>query len=146
MRALKMTQPHNPAAGQYGDCFRTALACLLDCDSADDVPHFFGTERDADIAYAMVEEWLNRTHNLGLYYSFFQGDAAVSELLEIQEASNPGTFYILCGNSHGGNPHAVVACGGSIVHDPSWRGTGIAGPGPNNVYMTIVLIPASLKV
>ena len=39
MRPQQQKFKHDPANGSYGDCFRTALACILDLDR-DEVPHF----------------------------------------------------------------------------------------------------------
>jgi len=39
MRPQKQKFAHKPDEGVFGDCFRTALAAILDLDR-DDVPHF----------------------------------------------------------------------------------------------------------
>ena len=42
---------------QNGDCFRTCIACLLDCDEVTDVPNFM--ENGADKLVESFEKWLD---------------------------------------------------------------------------------------
>ncbi len=38
MKNLKQIVKHDPDNDQYGDCYRSAIACILDYDSVEEVP------------------------------------------------------------------------------------------------------------
>ncbi len=61
MKVQKQLFRHKPAEGIYGDCHRTAIACVLDMD-AKDVPHFMDGKAfsgEAENAHDRAEAWLN---------------------------------------------------------------------------------------
>src|SRR5581483_4068025 len=91
MKVQKQLNRHRPQEGIYGDCHRTAIACVLDMD-AKDVPHFMDGKHDcdADDAYKAVESWLNArgfTHINVL----FSGELSLDAVLKSVKYSNPNS-------------------------------------------------------
>lgn len=148
MRALKMLAAHNPAMGLYADCVRTALACLLDCNTADEVPHFFenyaADDGDGSKGWDRADAWLRDAHKLALYFVASKG--SLSDVLEWSGTVNPDTYYLLCGQSSNGGNHCVIGLNDQIIHDPSWSNLGVVAPSAAGHFLIIVLIPAMLKV
>lgn len=150
MRALKMIAAHNPAMGLYADCVRTAIACLLDCNSTDEVPHFFedyaNDGGDSSKGWDRAETWLRNEKGLALFYLGFSGMIPIEQVLRGMAEANPDTYYLLCGRSSAGGGHCVIGLNDAIEHDPSWHNLGVVGPAAEGHYMIAVLIPAILKV
>jgi hypothetical protein len=129
MKFNKQLFRHKPEEGIFGDCHRTALACVLDLEPHE-VPHFYG---DIDLTPEQqtdaFEAWLNER---GLYsiYTLFNGGRLEDVLYTIGAANyrTPGLLYLLGGKSRLGTGHTVVCQGGAIIHDPSLDDTGIIGP------------------
>lgn len=125
---------HNPPES-YGDCMRTCVACLLDRDPAN-VPNWFDPgqidDRFAPDPWVNMEEWLIDAGYCSVKIAVPDQLAEVSNYMGIM---NPGLLHILMGNEH-----AVIACGGNILHDPSWLQLGVKNP----EYMMFIL-PASMK-
>jgi len=135
MRALKQTGPD--------DCFRTAIACLLDCERPDDVPHFMEDRENLGDAYSRLRKWLA---GRGLAYAFFgvHGDiGSPADAREVVAFNNPDLYYVMIGTNSRGENHATVCCGRYEIHDPAWAGSGLQGPGNNGNehYGILVLVP-----
>lgn len=99
---------HDPEAGTSGDCYRTAIACLLGLQ-AEDVPHFVDQARDGGHWEHMrlARHWLRERGR----------DLAAVKVKEMREA---GGAYIGSVESHRGPwRHAVVFLGDELWCDPS---------------------------
>lgn len=129
---------HNPEAGIYGDCHRTAIACLLNLHPAE-VPHFM--ENNQDNWLQLEQEWL-KSRNLWTVSTVYQ--AKLETVLEAIEAMNPGVYGLLGGQSKNGCGHSVVICGGKIVWDPALDDSGIIGPMEDGLYWVTYLVPFSM--
>lgn len=130
--------PHDPANGQYGDCYRTALACLLDVDPSL-VPHVMGVD---DNWRHTMRLWL-ATRDLWLVeFPVVAGNA--KDALRKVGALNPGVFYLLLGRSANGIGHCVVCNGEEMVHDPNPECLGVAKPLHSGAFFAHVLVPASM--
>lgn len=115
---------HDPDNGVYGDCHRTAIACILDLPR-DDVPHFAEMSwDDADEFHRLVNEWLL---NRGLRAVRIPYDCELKDVLNMMEIVNPNIHYLLGGMSRNKVPHSVVCQGGGIIWDPSLDASGIVG-------------------
>lgn len=120
---------HNPEVGVYGDCFRTAVACLLDVEPAD-VPHrhekISGAEQDA-----LVGDWLRERGLFLVTWAYHgTGEYALSQkdALEYACGLHRGVHHLFSGKSGNGHDHVVIAKNGKIIHDPSRNDAGIVGP------------------
>lgn len=138
MKRHKMLNGHNPDAGEYGDCLRTCIACLVDADDVRDVPHFAHGNPPADQLWQSVRNWLMDEHNASLWFIPYASDDW-QEVTETCNALNPDMFYMLQGASDGGD-HIVICQGDRIIHDPAPGGGGLIGPGSNGVFMVVLIV------
>lgn len=130
MIPLKQRNRHRPEDGVYGDCHRAAVASILEL-AIDDVPHFM--DGDPDLAeYNRRETTFLKSR--GMVRIMIAYPSKLDDVLMTMEALNPGTHFILGGNSKNGCGHSVVACDGAIVHDPSLDESGIVGPMSDGNY------------
>lgn len=138
-----MINQHDPAAGEYGDCLRTCIACLTDAVSVTDVPHFAAENlHSADAMWQSVRNWMMDEHNASLWFvPYVTGDW--QEVTATCNALNPGMFYMLMG-SNGVGDHIVICQGDRIVHDPAPGGGGLIGPGSNGVFMVVLIVSDGL--
>ena len=132
---MKPQKRHKPEEGINGDCFRTALACLLDMDR-DEVPHFNDGNPHPQY-WEMVDTWL-KERGLCLFSIPFTGE--LQPLIDTMKSLNPGKFYMLAGKSPRGTSHQVVAFENTIVCDPAIDGGGLIGPCPDdNLFWVNIL-------
>lgn len=123
---------HNPALGEYGDCFRTAIACLLDLPPAE-VPHFTYRVADGEAADAAARAWL-ACRGLSLITVPFDGEIPLAELLPaMAQRSGAGVRFILGGASWRGIMHVVIASPAGVEHDPMGGdpAQALQGPAPD---------------
>lgn len=147
MKPQKQLFRHDPANGSYGDCHRTAIACVLDLDAAD-VPHFMDGKHQcpADDSHKAVEAWLNArglTH-INVLYS---GELSLQQVLDTVRFSNPNSgphVFILGGHSRNGLNHSVVCCDGQIVCDPALDDSGIVGPIDGNGHWHVTFFATAV--
>jgi hypothetical protein len=132
MRIQKQLNRHDPANGVYGDCHRTAIACVLDMDACD-VPHFMDKKPDnseAPECHEAIEVWLN-ARGLTQISVCYSGSIDLDLVLRTVMNSNPqspGLVFLLGGTSRNKCNHTVVCCDGEIICDPSLDDAGIVGP------------------
>ena len=153
MTPYKQTVGHDPEQGIFGDCYRTAVGCLMDL-SPDQVPHWYegcGPDEslEDDLArLAAMQQWLNCRgyHLVRIYYRDDSLDRDF--IMESMAVDNPGVYYILSGESVFGTPHSVICMDDTMVHDPSPMGTGIVGPLPGDAryYCVEFLVPVSQTI
>ena len=140
MTPYKQLISHDPMHGNFGDCWRTCIACLLDMHPSE-VPHFCqgGDQLTADAA---ARAWLKeRGYNL-VKACMFAADAHVAaEWFD-------DALYILSGSSPNspGVSHAVIGRGGfEVVWDVARSGLGLDGPwvdeNGNRVYWVEFIVP-----
>ena len=137
MKIQKQLLRHDPNNGVFGDCHRTAIACVLDMDAAD-VPHFMGDKAEWDMgnserAHDRVEEWLNARGMTQISVAF-PGSLDLDTLLKCVAMNCYGSACLLGGTSKNGCGHTVVCLGGKIVCDPSQDESGVVGPMSDGHY------------
>jgi len=140
MQLHKQLFPHDPAGDQYGDCFRTALACLLDLEPSS-VPHFMHDGTGEDSVWARVNEWL-APRNLAHCTFAVCGD--LSDVFRMMSSVNAGAYYLLAGSSSRGFNHQVIALNDAILHDPSPSDAGLCGPCDDGYYWISFLVPLNI--
>lgn len=129
---------HKPEEGLYGDCHRTCIACLMDCDVTD-VPNFGEHYGNVEAFFAAEKAFL-KSRNLAMVNIPFVGDS-LENTLNAMKVANPGQYFILGGQSRTGVNHSVIACDGEIVWDPSLTDAGIIGPCSDTYYWVSFLVP-----
>ncbi len=124
----QIIKKHDPANGQYGDCFRTTIACLLDLDCPMQVPHVMDGVETPEANFAALEKmnkWLDDVWGLRLIEIPFPAETLCS-MLDSAAVLTEGCRYLLTGMSSAGHPHVVVCKGDQIEHCTS--GNGLVGP------------------
>ena len=141
MTPHKQLNRHRPEAGEIGDCWRTSIACLLDMHPRE-VPHFVEHDfEDSATATRNLREWLA---GIGLGMVEFPFSAPLEAMMSSIHAINPGSYYLLSGNSRNRCGHTVVACGDKIVWDPSIDDSGIVGPMDDGYYWVMFFVPGKM--
>ena len=130
MTPYKQLNCHDPDNGVWGDCYRTAVGCLLDLPPSA-LPHVLDRgEWTPDVMRGYLRE-------RGLYLVEVPYEAeSVGGVLEMVNSWNPECpHWLLSGASSTGVDHVVVCKGAEIVHDPSLNDSGILGPMAGGVYI-----------
>lgn len=139
MRQNKQAFKHEPSNGTYGDCFRTAVSCVLELPR-DVVPHVFhdgctGTEADE-----RMDAWLAE-RGLTQIVIAFGPDISLEQVLAPINSASPKSRpeYRLYGQSKNGFDHVVVCRGNEIVWDPAIDDSGIIGPCKDGYFWLVFL-------
>ena len=143
MTPRKQIFRHDPDNGGWGDCYRTAWACLLDLEPKE-VPHFCDQGRGDKESDRLLKEWL-AARGLTYFRVLFGGDLEVQKILDTVMLCNPGTFALLSGESRNGTNHIVIIRDGEIVHDPAQDDSGITGPCDNGYFEVMVPVPLAIS-
>lgn len=147
---------HEPEKGIYGDCHRTALACILNLPSPEHAPHFIGeweakaaasADGKPDDGFSWQEaqaEWLD---SLGYCTAdiCFNGEVPVEDVFAFMEARNPDIYYLLGGQSPRGTNHSIICHGGGFEWDPHPDGGFLVGPMDNGVWEITFILPNSMR-
>lgn len=143
MQYHKQRFRHRPEEGEFGDCHRTAIACVLDLQP-DEVPNFGEAWGDADRFNSWCAEWLRARGYMLVQFGF---NSVLDEVLNFMGHANPGAIYLLGGKSRSGCNHTVVCCGAKVIHDPSRNDSGIVAPCvEDDLYWVSVLVPTALTL
>ncbi len=136
MKKLIQLNRHDPDKGIYGDCFRTAIACILDCESPEEIPLFAPVE-DQKKAYV---EYLDSIGYV-LFEIPFNITKSIKAPLLFMQTYYPNFDYILAGVSSRGIGHVSIYRGDELIHDPHPSGGGILSAFPEgNVWYEIGII------
>lgn len=128
MTPYKQLFRHNPAEGVYGDCARTAVACLIDVHPSE-IPHEHRQHADGE-QRALIESWLRPR---GYAIGFLGMPCDPEHMMQVMKVSNPGMYYMLSGTSRTGVAHVVICKDDEIVWDPSLDDAGIIGRCPDDL-------------
>ncbi|MDE2441810.1 MAG: hypothetical protein KGP14_12370 [Betaproteobacteria bacterium] len=137
MNFHKQRYLHDPENGIYGDCMRTAVACIMDLE-LDDVPHFLegnpaGTEFNRRVNSFLASKGKQ------IFSVPFAADR-LDILLDSLGHQNPDAIYMLSGESSRGVNHVVICRGGEVIHDPHPSNSGLIGPcSPDGYYWVEIL-------
>ena len=124
MTPFYQTVPHDPPHS-YGDCHRTAIACILDI-SPHTIPNMAG-KLPAKKWYAAMNEHLA---TLGYQVATISYTSRFSreQLMSYMNVLNPTVHYILVGLTDKNVPHVVVCKGAKVVHDTNAGKPGVVKP------------------
>lgn len=108
---------------EQDDCYRACVATVLGLDLVE-VPNFYrqaralpgATESRCPGVYDLIRDWA-RTR--GYAALFLPAQNSLAYVLQQTYQLNPEAPFILGGTSIFGTGHAVVVCGGRIVHEPT---------------------------
>lgn len=133
MKPQKQLHRHRPPT-TYGDCFRTAIAIVLDMD-ATEVPHFMDGGVSGEEGAVAAEAFLN-ARGLTAINIVCDGSRPLQAVLDSIAGTNMRQLpvFLVTGTSRNGCAHVVVACNGDIVCDPSIDNSGIVGPCDDGFY------------
>lgn len=130
---------HQPPKS-YGDCHRTALACLLEVP-VEDVPHFGSIFFDDSSAFhEAFDEWLGYRHKLRQFHVVYPGELTIQQVYDSVEHVNPGSIFMFAGVSKNNVVHTVIAGNKQLLWDPSLDDSGIVGP-IDGLYWVTLLVP-----
>lgn len=115
---------HRPEEGIYGDCYRTAIACLAGLPR-DAVPHF-NCDSDMEACQHRLDMWLDRV-GLSIVQIPYPGELELDVVLGAA-ARACEHMCMVTGQSRNGTNHVVLAWRGEIAWDPSLTGSGLVGP------------------
>lgn len=146
MKYHKMQIEHDPSHGQFGDCFRSCLASVLDYDDPLAVPHFFnfGAEGESEdrinAVWDDVDTWLKGQHNLQHISIPWEFDS-LEELLKYTADIFRGAVFMLVGASPNAN-HVVICRDGKVIHDPNPASESpyLLGPAKDGYWWTEFLV------
>lgn len=133
MTPQKQKFRHDPDKGIYGDCWRTAIACILD-KARDQVPHFYESG-DGELCGKLTHKYLEE-NNFYMFRAFFDaGYYTLPRLLNFMDSMiTEGAYYLLSGTSKNQCGHVVICQGNKIVWDPALDDSGIIGPMDDGNY------------
>lgn len=140
MKKHKQLIKHDPENGMYGDCVRTCIACLLDLDSPEDVPH----KHDPFVDGGQIS-WFNNNylHGVGLHMVTIAYDDCLLPIKKFPDLIDAldltDQHYIMFGTTKRGTNHAAIYKNGKLVHDPSPYGGGIVKADKNGYYWIAII-------
>lgn len=146
MLLQKQLNLHKPEQGIYGDCYRTAIACLLDL-RAEDVPNwaeqwYLNPDAQNDPAgnwmVRQAQAWLQEQgyDSVGIPFPH-----SLKHVLQATASWFPKTYFILTGKSTNETHHCVICQGGEIIWDPALDNSGIVGPCDDGFLWVEVITP-----
>lgn len=142
----KQAYLHDPDNGFYGDCFRTAIACILNIDK-DKVPHLAKEYFDDTIGWDReMKKFLNPLGYTIIDVPFTGTEVSLEVLLESLSVHAAQAVYILTGKSSNETNHCVIGCGGEIIWDPAIDNSGIIGPCTDGWYWVSYIVPLRIEV
>lgn len=142
MTPQKQKYKHNPEIGQYGDCDRTTIACILDMPR-DDVPNWaeqFWPTNDLEGWNNAKNQWL-KSRGFGVVTICCNG-CGLNDLLNSIGYLNKDAYWLLTGLSKNKTNHVVVCHGNKIVWDPAIDDSGIIGPTLDSNYYVDFIVPS----
>lgn len=133
---------HDPP-NSYGDCLRASVACILDRDHVEHVPHFFYDGCDAETGVKRLRDWCA---SIGFipYFQAFDGSLLIDDLLKGMKRINPNVNYLLFGCTESGEEHVVICRNDIVIHNVAWYGSHIVKPTTDDNWLIVVFVPKIL--
>lgn len=115
----------------FGDCFRTCIASLLNLSSPDDVPPFIEMQE--------MRNWLVSSHKIGIAYFIYPSSVPLTIVKEIMRDTNPHQYYLIGGGTKQGVNHICVYLDDECVCNPAIVGNDIVQPMDTGGWLVAVL-------
>lgn len=129
----------------YGDCYRTAIACILGLER-NDVPHFLH-DGDEEAFDRRIGAWLAENRLCMSSVAYDGGEHESPErFLDGTKRFIRNTTFLFSGTSSLGSNHTVVAGDGAILWDPSPEDSGIVGPMDDGHYWIDFILPDYARI
>ncbi|MCW5697896.1 MAG: hypothetical protein KIS96_14345 [Bauldia sp.] len=127
---------HRPDEGIFGDCYRTAVACILDMPPQL-VPHEHRV-MTGDEQMALIDAFLSPLNIVRIAVPF--QIAELKQALAVANWMTKGLPYVFTGTSANGTHHCVVGRQDRIIHDPAQDDSGIVGPTDDGHFWIELLV------
>ena len=114
MKFHKQLNKHDPENGVFGDCYRTAIACILD-KYPSEVIHVYDLD-DLSLQNEKMKEYLDGL-GLRLLHTAYRFKT-FKNALKIGEYNIGEMYWILSGASSRGVNHSIVCYKDEAIHDP----------------------------
>lgn len=138
MKYHTATIKHDPP-NTYGDCLRTSVACILDIDRVEHVPHFYEDGCDGETGIQRLRDWA-RSIGFSPWFNSFSGEHSRKEVLEFVAAQNPDVNYLLFGCTDSGGDHVVICRNDVVIHNVAWYGSHIVAPTSDGCWFILVFV------
>ena len=132
---------HRPEQGEYGDCWKTCIACILHCDPYE-IPHYYKefwgqAEVISDLVHAATNRWLSATTELQYVETPIE---CTREQLGTYLKHYYKDMYVIIGCNSRNGGHSVVMRNDDYMWDPSIDKSGCVGPMDDGYWWIGVLI------
>lgn len=139
---------HNPPES-YGDCYRTAIGCLIDMEPQD-VPHFMAMHADegefvTETQKVHIREWLAERGYTHIELGFHAPQSDPQSMRDyVADMNGEDVVYTLSGCSVIGS-HVVICRGRKILWDPSPFDSGIVSGYKDHFWVGFVVPVANVR-
>lgn len=137
MQYHKQLNKHDPENGTFGDCYRTAIACILNKHPSE-VPHILSLEDD-QLQSREINKYLKSLGLRKIHTAF--NIPTLEGMLAYGLHSIPDMHWMLGGISGRGFAHTVVCFNNEIIHDPHPSGSGVCEPIDGYWHVNIIVKP-----
>ena len=139
MKEYEQRNLHMPEEGIIGDCFRTAIGCILDLEP-ELVPHFTElggwNSPDSTVCRRLCNEWLEQ---FNLKYCEYPIECSLTGLGIYLDCYYKDVYvHIGCNSKHGG--HSVIMKNDDYIWDPSIDNSGCVGPMSDGYFWIGLLV------
>lgn len=121
-----------------GDCFRTAIACVMDFKTPERVPNFFESENTAESAELKFKHFVEAHRKT--FISFPVPYPHVKRCVDMLTLENPKHYWIIGGVNKAGNHHVCIYKDGQFIWDPSGKNEPLVGPNKYGHYYAFLIV------
>lgn len=136
MQYHKQLNKHAPENGIFGDCYRTAIACIIDKHPRD-VPHFYDLDNGRIQSEKMVEYL--RDSGIRMIHTAYKVES-IKDVLKVGKANFGGLHYVLSGMGDRDVNHCVVCVDDKLLHDPHNSDSFLNGPCEDGLWHVEIIV------
>lgn len=140
MQFLKQKEVLPDAGDQYFDCYKTALACILDV-GVDTIPSQILSENGSptpESSQAAVD-WAAEKGIAFVSISVY--GLSLADTLQVLGYSNPALIYLIIGKDDSGSSRVAVCHGAQIIWDPSLKEGSVTQTAHESLFYLVTLSP-----